>query len=89
MRPSQARIDRGVRYMKRFLASDDAQGFMDLDADAKLMYIIGILICNDVGLISKDKLDAAITDDSVRYAAVLVAGRSGAIPTVASTERYA
>jgi hypothetical protein len=89
MRPSQARIDRGVRYMKRFLASDDALGFMDLDDDAKLMYIIGILICNDVGLISKDKLDAAVTDDSVRYAAVLVASRSGAMPGVPAPDRYA
>jgi hypothetical protein len=89
MRPSQARIDSAVRYMKRFLAREDAQGFMDLDDDAKLLYIIGILICNDVGRIAKDTLDAALTDDSVKYAAVLVAGRSGAIPAMASTERYA
>jgi hypothetical protein len=75
--------------MKRFLASDDAEGFMDLGDDAKLLYIVGILICNEAGYISKEKLDAAANDDSIRYAALLVASRSGAISAVAGPDRYA
>lgn len=75
--------------MKRFLASEDAQGFMDLGDDAKLMYVMGILICNDAGVISKEKLDAAANDDSVRYAALLVASRSGAISAITGPDRYA
>ena len=89
MKPTQKRIDRSVRYMRRFLASEDAEGFRQIELDAQILYIIGILICDNVGFLSKDKLNLAANDRDVRYAAMIVAGRVGLLGPTASMDRYA
>jgi hypothetical protein len=62
VKPAQERIDRGVRYMKRFLASDDARPFRDLPLSAQLLYITGILICDEVGFLRQEQLNEAAND---------------------------
>jgi hypothetical protein len=89
MKPTQKRIDRAVRYMKRLLASEDAERFRQIDLDAQILYIIGILICNNIGFIPRDKLNLAANDHDVRYAAMIVAGRVGLLGPRASIDRYA
>ncbi len=89
MKPTQKRIDRTVRYMKRFLASEDAKGFRSIEPSAQLLYIVGVLICDDVGFISKEKLNNAANDGDVRYAAMIVASRVGLLGPAAPMDRYA
>jgi hypothetical protein len=90
MRPAQVRIDSAVRYMRRFLASPDGAGFTDLPVNAQILYIVGLLICDDAGHISKERLDDATGDEEVEYAAKIVASRVGLLgrPTP-SFDRYA
>lgn len=75
--------------MKRMLRDDGSGHFMNLSDDAKLMYIIGILICNDLGVIAEDKLNAAVANFSVRYAAFVVGTRAGVFPGMTLSDRYA
>lgn len=89
MKPTQKRIDRSVRYMKRFLASEDAEGFRSLTPDAQMLYIIGILICDNAGFMPQDKLQEAVNDSNVRYAALIVASRSGLLVAPGPADRYA
>jgi len=89
MKPTQERIDRGVRYMKRFLASDDARAFRGLPLSAQLLYITSILICNDVGFLKQDQLTEATNDHEVRFAALTIAGRVGLLGPAATLDRYA
>jgi hypothetical protein len=89
VKPTQQRIDRAVRYMKRFLASDDARGFRSLEPSAQLLYITGILICNEAGVIKKDQLNEAANDGDVRLATLTIAGRVGLLSPSANLDRYA
>ncbi len=89
MKPTQKRIDRAVRHMKRLLASEDAARFRQVETRAQILYIIGILICDNVGFIPRDKLNLAVNDGDVRYAAMIVAGRVGLLGSAASIDRYA
>ena len=89
MKPAQERIDRGVRYMKRFLASDDARPFRDLPLSAQLLYITGILICDEVGFLRQEQLNEAANDQQVRFAALTIAGRVGLLGPAATLDRYA
>ena len=76
--------------MRRFLASEDGANFGELGPDAQLLYIVGILICDDGGIISKATLDKAVSDHQLRYAAIVVAGRVGVLGGPApSLDRYA
>jgi hypothetical protein len=88
MKPTQKRIDRAVRHMKRLLASEDAKRFRNVEEGAQILYIIGILICDNTGFIAQDRLDLALNDRDVRYAAMIVAGRVGLLGP-ASIDRYA
>ncbi len=89
MKPTQKRIDRAVRHMKRLLASEDAARFRQIGIDAQILYVIGILICDNIGFIPRDKLNLAANDGDVRYAAMIVAGRVGLLGPRASIDRYA
>jgi hypothetical protein len=88
VRPTQERIDRGVRYMKRLLASDDARAFKSLTLSAQLLYIASILICNDAGVLKKEQLNEAAKDEEVRFAALTIAGRVGLLGPAATLDRY-
>ncbi|MGO8890290.1 MAG: hypothetical protein ACLQB1_11460 [Streptosporangiaceae bacterium] len=89
MKPTQKRIDRAVRHMKRLLASEDAARFRQIGIDAQILYVIGILICDNIGFIPRDKLNLAANDGDVRYAAMIVAGRVGLLGPRASIDHYA
>ncbi len=76
--------------MKRMMASeDDGQAFGKLSTDAQLLYIIGVLVCDNVGFIAKEKLDEATNDYDVRFAALTIAGRVGLLGPRATMDRYA
>ena len=76
--------------MKRMIASeDDGQAFRKLSTDAQLLYIVGILICDNAGFIAKEKLDEATNDPDVRFAALIIAGRVGLLGPQATMDRYA
>jgi len=89
MKVPQKRIDRSVRYMKRFLGSEDGSSFALLDADAQVLYILGLLVCDDVGFIKKAKLDKAAADPDFRFAAALIADRVGLLVGETVLDRYA
>jgi hypothetical protein len=89
MRPTQKRIDRAVRFMRRLLASEDAGRITQLEIEAQLLFITGLLICDSSGFIPEDKLNIACEDGDVRYAAVLVAGRVGLLSPARSIDHYA
>ena len=75
--------------MKRMLASEDAGAFKKLDTEAQVLYIIGVLICDNVGFIAEAKLDEAVNDPDVRYAAMIIAGRTGLLGPRSTMDRYA
>jgi len=75
--------------MKRFLASEDGRGFRTLSLDAQLLYVTGILICSEAGVIKKEQLDEAANDDDVRFATLTIAGRVGLLGPAANLDRYA
>jgi hypothetical protein len=75
--------------MKRYLASEDAPAFQSLQLSAQLLYITGILICNEAGVIKQELLDEAANDDDVRFATLTVAGRVGLLGPAATLDRYA
>lgn len=41
----------------------------DISDDARLTYVVGALVCNDIGYLKKDDLVAAFADPSVVQAA--------------------
>jgi hypothetical protein len=75
--------------MKRLLASEDGASFRELSTSAQLLYITGLLICNNAGVINKDRLDEAAKDADVRYVAMIIAGRVGLLGQRATLDRYA
>jgi hypothetical protein len=88
-KPTQKRIDRTVRFMKRMLASEDGPPFRQLSESAQFLYIIGVLICDNAGFIAQEKLHEATNDPDVRYAALIIAGRVGLMGPRATIDRYA
>jgi hypothetical protein len=88
LKPTQAKIDSSVRYMRRFLASKDGQRFRELPIDTQILYIVGILICDDVGFISQDVLREAEDDVNIKYMASVIAGRVGLIKDPFGLDRY-
>jgi hypothetical protein len=89
MKPTQAKIDNSVRYMRRFLASEDGQKFRKLAPSAQLLYIIGLFVCDDVGHMSMDALKMAEQDPEINFAAAVVAGRVGLLKSPFGLDRYA
>jgi hypothetical protein len=76
--------------MKRMMADgDQGQAFRQLSTDAQLLYIIGVLICDNVGFIAREKLDEATNDPDFRFAATVIAGRIGLLGPRATMDRYA
>ncbi|MFG1916162.1 hypothetical protein [Micromonospora sp. NPDC048898] len=54
-----------------------------------MLYIIGILVCNDGGFVPQAALEAAQQDHEIQYAAAIIAGRVGLFKSPFGLDRYA
>lgn len=68
---------------------DHGPAFSQLSTEAQVLYIIGLLVCDNVGFIAEEKLNEATNDPAFRFAAMTIAGRVGLLGPRATMDRYA
>jgi hypothetical protein len=63
---------------RHILRMVEGEGLLDADLteDARLLYVVGGLVCNDAGMIRRDDLQAGMADPEVLEAAVEILGKA-------------
>lgn len=82
-KPSQVRMKRAVRHLRSLLADgEEGSSFRRLDPEPQLLYVVGTLICDDLGRMRSEDLAAAMQNAYYCSAGMYVLDKVGLLPTV-------